>query len=241
MPESMDIFGEANRDYHEGKKVNVKIVRDDGYVDPFNPETYFRSYPDFDLYEKRALKQVKGRVLDVGCGPGRISLYLQRKGFNVTGIDCSEATVEVARERGVEDCRLMDVTKLRFKPGSFDTILMFGNNFGIAGPKKKTKQMLRDLHKVTSKNGRIIAQTITPGGFNVHHLAYVQWNLERGRDPGLVTLVFEYKGKKGKPWDFLLVSPVEMMELCNVTGWKVKTIIHGDLEKGDYIAIAEKA
>ncbi len=241
MIESMDIFGEANRDHHEGKKVDVTIIRDDGYRDPFSPATYFRSYKDFDLNEKRALRYVRGKVLDVGCGPGRIALYLQRKGFKVTGIDCSKATVEVARERSVTECRHMDVAKLEFEPSSFDTILMLGNNFGIAGSKRKTKKILGDLHRITTKKGIIIAQTIIPGGFQERHLSYVQWNLERGRDPGLVTLVFEYKGKKGKPWDFLLVSPVEMMELLNETGWKLKHIIPGDLEKGDYIAIAEKA
>ena len=241
MMESMDIFGEANRDYLDGKKVEVTIVRDDGYKDPFSPATYFRSYRDFALNEKRALRYVRGKVLDVGCGPGRISLYLQRKGVKVTGIDCSEATIKVAQERGVEDCRLMDVGRLQFKPSSFDTVLMLGNNFGIAGSKRKTRRMLRSIHRITTKKGRIIAQTIIPGGFQERHLSYVQWNLERGRDPGLVTLVFEYKGKKGKPWDFLLVSPVEMMQLCNETGWKVKHIIPGDLERGDYIAIAEKA
>lgn len=240
MQESMDVFGDAMKDYYEGKKVNVTIRRDDGYVDPFSPETYFRSYPDFDLYEKRALKHVKGRVLDIGCGPGRIALYLQRKAFKITGIDCSEATIDVAKMRGVKDCRLMDATKLQFKPGTFGTVLMFGNNFGIAGSKKKTRRMLRDLHRITTKNGRIIAQTITPGGHRKHHRDYVQWNLERGRDIGLVTLVFEYKGRKGKPWDFLLVSPGEMMELCHETGWKVKDILYGDPEIGNYIGIIEK-
>lgn len=241
MRESMDIFGDAIRDFYEGKRAEILIHRDDGFVDPFSPKTYFRSYRDFDLCEKRALRHARGRILDVGCGPGRIALYLQRKGFEVTGIDCSEATVDVATRRGVKDCKVMDVRELQFGPDSFDTIIFFGNNFGIRGTKRKTKKMLRDLHRITSKKGRLIAHTMTPGVHRKIHRTYLQWNLERGRDIGQVTLVFEYKGEKGKPHDELFVSPVEMMQLCYETGWQVKDTITGEPKWGDYVAIAEKA
>ncbi len=45
---------------------------------------------------------VNGRVLDVGCGAGRHSLYLQKKGFDVLGIDVSPLAVKVCRLKGVK-------------------------------------------------------------------------------------------------------------------------------------------
>ena len=48
-----------------------------------------------DLVEKNT------RVLDVGCGSGSHSLYLQDKGLNVKSIDISEGAIEVAQQRGV--------------------------------------------------------------------------------------------------------------------------------------------
>jgi hypothetical protein len=65
--------------------------------------------------------------------------------------------------------------------------------------------------------------------------------LERGRDIGQVSLVFEYKGEKGKPFDLLLVSPIEMMELCEETSWELKDVFLGDRERGDFIALLEKS
>ncbi len=37
--------------------------------------------------------QPKGRVLDIGCGQGRDSLFLVEQGYNVTGIDASEVGI----------------------------------------------------------------------------------------------------------------------------------------------------
>src|SRR5215813_12679474 len=41
----------------------------------------------------------RGRVLDVGCGPGHIGAYLAARGVDVTGVDLSPEMVRVARER----------------------------------------------------------------------------------------------------------------------------------------------
>lgn len=50
---------------------------------------------------KKGIKLARGRILDVGCGSGRHSLYLQGKGFDITGVDFSPGAIEVCRLRGL--------------------------------------------------------------------------------------------------------------------------------------------
>jgi len=76
---------------------------------------------------------VKGRVLDIGCGAGRHSLYLQKKGFDVLGIDSSPLAIKVCKLRGLEKAKVMAIEDINFKPDSFDRIIMMGNNFGLFG------------------------------------------------------------------------------------------------------------
>jgi SAM-dependent methyltransferase len=81
--------------------------------------------------EKAAIKFAKGRVLDVGCGAGRVAIYLQNeKKLDVLGIDNSPLAIKVSKLRGLKKAKLLDFRKINFPSTLFDTIVMFGNNGG---------------------------------------------------------------------------------------------------------------
>src|SRR5207244_12344322 len=63
---------------------------------------------------ERLLLREGSRVLDLGCGPGRHSLAMARRGIEVVGIDHSETFVALAQEAGAKEglnveCRVQDV------------------------------------------------------------------------------------------------------------------------------------
>jgi ubiquinone/menaquinone biosynthesis C-methylase UbiE len=65
----------------------------------------------------------KGRILDIGCGPGNDTTYFIEKGYDVTGVDLSEEMVRLASERETRAKFLeMDMRHLSFDDNSFDGI-----------------------------------------------------------------------------------------------------------------------
>jgi ubiquinone/menaquinone biosynthesis C-methylase UbiE len=234
-----DAFGQALLAVHKEKEVNETIERDDGFFDSMSTKGYFSDYETWSQIEQKAMQFVKGRVLDIGCGAGRHSLYLQGRGFDVLGIDVSPLVLKVCRERGLKKLKLMSIESVDFKPNSFDTILMMGNNFGLFGNLNKAKRLLKRFHRMTSKDGLIIASSRDPYKTdNPAHLQYHKMNKRKGRMSGRVKIRIRYEKYKGRWFDYLMVSKEEMTQILSNTGWKAKEF----LDTGDpyYIAIVEK-
>ena len=199
--------------------------RVDGFIAASNwPPRYFSEYASWTKRERQAINLAKGRVLDIGCGAGRFSLRLQQKGFDVTGIDNSTGAVKVCKLRGVKNVRLMSIDKIwKFKPGSFATVIMMGNNFGLFGGFKKAKRLLKQMHTITSAEGQIIAEAVDPYQTSEPlHLAYQRRNRAQGRMSGQLRIRIRHQNIVGAWFDYLLVSQKEMKEILAGNGWRIR-------------------
>lgn len=237
-----DAFGQEMWAFYRGESTSEIVERDDGYVEasPYGPKMYFLQYEDWPVFERKAMESVKGRVLDIGCGAGRHSLHLQKKGLNVLGIDSSPLAIKICGLIGIKKARVMSIEEVDFKPDSFDTIIMMGNNFGLLGSFEKARKLLKRFHKMTSKNGLIIASTRdTYKTENPDHLEYHRLNRERGRMSGQLRIRVRFRKYVGRWFDYLIVSKKEMQEILKGTGWKIKEFI--DSDNSEYIAIIEKS
>lgn len=239
MKPEEDAYGQEILACYKGREVSEIVERDDGYIDALSPRIYFSDYEDWPAIEQRAMEFVKERVLDIGCGAGRHSLYLQKKGLDVLGIDLSPLAIKVCRLRGLKNAKVMSIEDAEFKPGSFDTIIMMGNNFGLFGSLRKARRLLKKFHKMTSGGAVIIAATRDPYKTdNPAHLEYHSFNRERGRMGGQVRIRIRYGRYATKWFDYLMVSKEEMEETLRGTGWKVKKFIES--EDSEYVVIIEK-
>lgn len=162
LKDSQDAYGHQQYDFYKSRQVVEIVERDDGLIDPSEtyPKYYLSEYKDWSLRERQAARYVKGRVLDIGCGGGRWSLYLQKKGHDVLGIDNSPLAVKVCKLRGLFNVRVKSITEVDSKLGRFDTILMIGNNFGLFGAPKRARQSLKRFHRMTSPGALIIAESL---------------------------------------------------------------------------------
>jgi len=234
-----DAFGQMIWAYYQGKEVFEIWERNDGYISVDLPKTYFSEYEDWALHQRKAMEFVEGKVLDVGCGAGRHSLYLQKKGFDVLGIDVSPLAVKVCRLRGLKKARVMSIEEVNFKPSSFDSIIMVGNNFSLFGSFKKARRLLKRFHRMTSSNALIVTETRDPYKTNnPTYLEYYEFNKKRGRMSGRLRGRIRFEKYIGKWFDWLMVSKKEMKKILKGTGWKIKEFI--DSNDSQYIAIIEK-
>jgi SAM-dependent methyltransferase len=236
LKSSEDAYGRLILDYLE-KGEGIEIVeRDDGFIGAsgYGPGAYFLPFRKWPKAERAAMRLARGRVLDVGCGAGRVALYLQERGHEVVGIDLSPLAVEVARRRGVKDVRELSVTRVSRKLGSFDTIVMYGNNFGLVAGKRRAPWLLRRFRSITNEGARILAESVDPYKTeNPDHRSYHRRNRRRGRMGGQLRIRVRH-GLYTMPWfDYLLASPEEMAKLAKGTGWELREVI----DKGEHVYV----
>lgn len=236
-----DAFGHLLTDYHNGEQ-NVEIIeREDGYIDisRLGPLAYFAEYSEWAEHQKLAIKYATGRVLDIGCGAGRHSLYLQEKGHDVLATDISPLVVKLCQHRGIKNATVAPITQLNSKLGVFKTIIMMGHNFGLVSSFKRARWLLKRFASMTTDNGKIIVETMDPYQTeNPAHLTYHQFNRERGRMSGQIRLRIRYK-QYATPWyDYLFVSKSELENILVSTSWTIERYI--DSNKPTYVAILKK-
>ncbi len=242
LTDSQDAYGHLLLDYHNGRK-NVEIVeRKDGFIDPsrLGPLDYFAEYDNWAEHQKLAIGHATGHVLDIGCGAGRHCLYLQEKGHDVLGTDISPLAIQTCQSRGLKNVLVMPVTQLSSKLGIFDTILMMGHNFGLVGSYRRAKWLLRRFAAMTSDRAKVIAETLDPYQTQEPcHLAYHQFNRDRGRMAGQLRLRIRYR-QYTTPWfDYLFVSKTEMEDILEGTAWQVERYIDST-NTPTYVAILTK-
>ena len=240
LTDQQDAFGHEIFDYYQGKGAYEIVERDDGFfsLSP-GPELYFLEHADWPPSEQEAIKYARGKTLDIGCGAGRHSLYLQAQGFDIIGIDISPLAVEVCKARGLQNAQVCPITQVSSRLGVFDTILMLGNNFALVGNPKRAKWLLRRFYHMTTERALIIAQTRDTYQTDLpEHLDYHARNRDRGKLSGQARIRVRYK-KYITPWiDFLMLSPDELKTILEDTRWQVRDFI--DSQDGNYVAILEK-
>lgn len=126
---------------------------------------------DFIETELKYNKSLK--VLDVGCGTGRHSIELTKRGYSVTGIDLSETQLKKAREKAENnnlkiDFRQQDARKLTFE-NEFDiAIMLCEGGFPLMETDEMNFEILKSVTKSLNKQGKFLFTTLN-GLFPLYH------------------------------------------------------------------------
>lgn len=123
---------------------------------------------DADESDHAVLDRCHGATIDVGCGPGRMTLALAARGSTALGFDIEPLAVTLALDRGAEAV-VADVFGAGIPgAGRWDSALLADGNIGIGGDPVR---LLRRVHQLVRGYGRIIVDLAEPGtGMTVHVL-----------------------------------------------------------------------
>ncbi|MCJ1678323.1 methyltransferase domain-containing protein [Streptomyces sp. APSN-46.1] len=97
-----------------------------------------------DAADRAVLRRCRGRVLDIGCGAGRMVEALSRRGYSALGIDVCPSAVRTTVGRGGVALRRSVFDPLPDE-GGWGTALLIDGNIGIGGDPRRLLRRIRDL------------------------------------------------------------------------------------------------
>lgn len=229
-----DLFGTAILDFQTNNSpenlITETTISDE---DEMSVAYLFRNFNEMPKIEQQAMQLSKGKILDVGCGAGSHSLYLQNeKQLDITAIDISENAIKTCLLRGLKNAKVQDVMTLENQ--KFDTILLMMNGGGMCGKLKKLPQFLIKLKTLLNPNGQILLDS--------SDILYMFDEDEKAEKLlsatnsyyGEVVFNITYKGKKEKPFMWMYIDFLTLQKTAENNGFQCEMLLKG--EHFDYLA-----
>ncbi|MFT5753654.1 MAG: SAM-dependent methyltransferase [Flavobacterium sp.] len=227
-----DLFGKAILDYQTNNSPEDLITETSiSEADEMSVAYLFRSFDEMPIIEQKALQLTKGKVLDIGCGSGTHSLYLQEKGFDVTSIDISENAIKACQLRGLKNAKVQDILTLENE--KYDTILLLMNGTGIFETLENCSKYLLKLKSLLNKNGQILIDS-----------SDIIYMFDEGEEGGRwipsdgyygeLTFTIKYKGETEETFPWLYLDYNTLQNACFDNGLQCELVLEG--AHFDYLA-----
>ncbi len=217
----MDVFGEALKDQFTKPPAETLWVHN-SYDEPeeMPVDVYFRGEDEMPELELTALAMCKGKVLDVGAGVGSHALILQKRGFNVTGMDISAPAVTIMKQRGLKQA--IEGNILTYKEDTYDTLLFMMNGIGLTGSIAGLKAFLQHVKGLINPDGQLV--------FDSSDLSYLYQEIPFPLNGyyGEVSFRYEYKSIKGNWFKWVYVDQKTLIDIARQSGWDAEIVFEDD-------------
>jgi SAM-dependent methyltransferase len=132
-----------------------QVERADGRARPLQVQRWLRGAPG----DSSLLDRCSGPTLDVGAGPGRLTIALAERGIPALAIDITPYAVRLARSSGALALQ-RDVFGYLPGTGRWATVLLADDNIGIGGD---PAALLRRARTLLGPDGQVLAEVGPPG------------------------------------------------------------------------------
>lgn len=129
--------------FNEDKRLNTRH----GKVEFITSIKYIEKYLKSD-----------SKIIDIGAGTGKYSIYLSNKGYDVTAVELVKHNLRMIEKNSSVKAYLGNALDLsKFKDNSFDITILFGPMYHLISKEDKIKA-LSEAKRITKKNGYIFVQ-----------------------------------------------------------------------------------
>ncbi|OQY10840.1 MAG: cyclopropane-fatty-acyl-phospholipid synthase [Marinitoga sp. 4572_148] len=222
------------------KKINGwEIFFNNHALNYLNENFTFNTFEEVNFIEEELKLPVGSSILDIGCGTGRHSLELARRGYRVTGIDISENMllegIKIANSENL-DINFIHADAAEFiSEKTFDACIClcegaFGLLSGEDDPFERDEKILKNIHKMLKPNSRFILTALN--GLKMIR-QYNEKDIDNGRfDPlGIVETYPLSEILEDTPDNILIKEKgflaTELKMMLKNTGFKVENIWGG--------------
>ncbi|WP_458409268.1 class I SAM-dependent methyltransferase [Bacteroides congonensis] len=221
-----DPMGAAISDYFNHRRADrLRVFSSQFEEDVIPVKELFRNIQSMPVLERTALQMATGRILDVGAGSGCHALALQEMGKEVCAIDISPLSVEVMKQRGVNDVRLTNLFDGTFTE-TFDSVLMLMNGSGIIGKLSNMPDFFRRMKCILRPGGCIWMDSSDLRYLFEEEDGSIVIDLA-GDYYGEIDFQMQYKDVKGEPFDWLYVDFQTLSLYAAECGFKAELVKEG--------------
>lgn len=188
----------------------------DWFEEWFDSPLYEKLYANRDEEEAARLVELldmelpleKGaEILDLGCGRGRHAINLNKKGYNITGIDLSKEAIATAREKADQ----MGLSGIRFEvrdmrnplPKTFDAIVNLFTTFGYFKSDEENASVLDSVQKMLRPGGFFVLDYLNARKVEQDHSKHdegefqgIHYDIKRHIDNNAIIKEIEFSGTK---------------------------------------------
>lgn len=220
------------------------------YAKKYDDESFTKgTMGEVDFIEKEAGYNKSFRMLDIGCGTGRHSIELAKRGYTVVGIDLSESMLERAKEKAANENVKIDFIQADARHlvynSEFDLAIMLCEGaFPLMETDEMNYSILKNAANALTKNGKLIFTTLN-GLFPLFHSVkdFINQNSSEGmsqentfdlmtfRDTSTYEIVDDSGNKKTLKCNERYYVPSEITWLLKSLGFKKIDILGCPLGK----------
>lgn len=223
----------------------------------FDSPYYHRLYRERDQPEAHRLLDTLtawlrlkpgARVLDLACGRGRHSVDLRRRGFDVTGVDLSPASIAHARRFADEHLRFRvhDMRESLGEPGRYDGIFNLFTSFGYFNSEAENVLVLQTVYEALRPGGELVLDYLNTHRVERQLVAEetkleggTEFRLRRRIHDGYFEKRIDFVDDDGQPHTFtervMALWPEQFAEYFRLAGLRVRATF-GNYELGPYDA-----